>query len=181
MPRRGATLLLAAILVGLSWEIHAETDCLKRVFGVYCLGGSIRQLQQQYPAGIPSQQQGERSAIVYRQGRERTYVMAFKGKIYKVLHTYDPASQFTLNELLERLESKYGPYRDQSHYPAYARSKASKIGAIRRGEGELKHIWASPERPWRIELVWTRKLGISLAYLANALDDEQREAFISEL
>ncbi|MCU7842792.1 MAG: hypothetical protein KZQ93_03020 [Candidatus Thiodiazotropha sp. (ex Monitilora ramsayi)] len=181
MPRRGATLLMAASLVGLSWEIHADADCLKRVFGIYCLGGSIQQLRQQYPAGMPSQQQGDRSAIVYRQGRERTYVMAFKGKIYKVLHTYDPASQITLKNLREKLEAKYGPYRDRSHYPAYARTKASKIGAIRRGEGELKHVWPSSDKSWRIELEWTRKLGISLSYISTVQDTEQQEARDREL
>ncbi|MCU7916637.1 MAG: hypothetical protein KZQ65_12315 [Candidatus Thiodiazotropha sp. (ex Gloverina cf. vestifex)] len=175
MPLRQTGLFLFLLLC-VSWAARSDTGCLKQAFGSYCLGGSIQQLQRQYPAGVPAQKQGDRSAVVYQNGRERTYVMAFKGQIYKVLHTYDPASQGTLKKLKERLEAKYGAYRDHSHYPAYARTKASRIGAVRRGEGELKHVWSSPEQVWRIELEWTRKLGVSLAYLANALDDEQREA-----
>lgn len=174
MPLQRTALLL---LISLSSVVWAETapSCLKLVFDEYCLGGSMQQLRQRYPAGLP-QQQGKRSAVIYFQGRERTFVMAYEGRIYKVLHTYEPASQIQLKELQQRLEAKYGAYRDRSHYPGYARNMASQIGAIRRGEGELRYVWQFPEQTWRIELEWTRKLGITLAYLANELDDKQQAA-----
>ncbi|MET0002507.1 MAG: hypothetical protein ABW087_02695 [Candidatus Thiodiazotropha sp.] len=84
--------------------------------------------------------------------------------------------------------------RFRSHLRSYARayayrgltafaslSMAVSVGAVRRGEGELKYRWQLPTSPWRVELTWTRKLGISLAYLVNALDRQQREADESSL
>jgi hypothetical protein len=154
----------------------ASSDCLKQVFGEYCLGGSMQQLLRLQPYGMLSQQSGERRAVIYPQGRERTYVMAYQGRIYKVLHTFEPASQSKLKELLERLKSKYGAYLDRSHYPGYVRTQAARIGAIRRGEGELRYLWQSPAKDWNIELTWTRELGIALAYLANELNQTQMKA-----
>lgn len=155
--------------------------CLKQVFEGYCLGGDFLQLLRQRPGGMPAQTRGDRAAVVYPQGRERIYVMAYQGRVYKILHTFEPASQTTLKELQQHLEGKYGHFRDLSHYPTYARTKSAQIGAIRRGEGELKYVWQLPDEAWRIELAWTRKLGVSLAYLANALDDRQREAIVGGL
>ena len=167
-------LLLLLSLTTSLWAAEGGGDCLKKVFGEYCLGGSLQQLRQRQPYGIPAQHTGDRSAIIYPQGRERTYVMAYQGRIYKVLHTFEPASQIKLKDLLERLMSKYGDYRDRSHYPGYARTQASRIGSIRRGEGELHYVWQASDEAWRVELAWTRKLGISLAYLANELDRQQQ-------
>ena len=175
-PRPGFLLFLMLAVPFTPVAAEATGGCLKQVFDDYCLGGSMQQLLQSRPGGIPAQRHGERSAVVYLQGRERTYAMAYQGRIYKVLHTFEPANQLKLKELRQRLEAKYGPYRDLSHYPGYARSLATQIGAIRRGDGELRHSWQSPDRSWRIELAWTRKLGISLAYLANELEARQREA-----
>lgn len=170
-----ATLLLIMIPSLHLRAAGAAEGCLKQVFSVYCLGGSMQRLMQQRPAGIPAQNSGERSAVIYIEGRERTYVMAYQGRIYKILHTFEPASQIKLKELMQRLESKYGTHRDRSHYPPYAKTMASKIGAIRRGEGELRRSWQSADGSWRVELAWTRKLGISLAYLANELDERRRQ------
>lgn len=160
---------------------HGAEACLKRVFGEYCLGGSMQQQLQQRPYGMLSQQNGDRRAVVYLEGRERTYVMAYQGRIYKVLHTFEPASQTTLKDLLKRLESKYGAYRDHSAYPSYVRTQASRIGAIRRGEGSLRYLWQGPGEDWSIELGWTRELGISLAYLANELNQRQQQALDGDL
>ena len=167
--------LLLNIQTG-AWAANSREACLKKVFGEYCLGGSLQQLIQQQPHGMRSQESGERSAVVYPEGRERTYVMAYHGRIYKILHTFDPSNRVKLKELRERLEAKYGSYRELSQYPGYARTLASKIGAIRRGEGKLSHIWQSPDGNWSIELSWSRELGIALAYLANQLNQTQLEA-----
>lgn len=177
MPLRSLALFTLVICFQTpAWAADSDGLCLKKVFGEYCLGGSLQQLLQQRPNGMRSQQKGERSAVVYPEGRERTYVMAYQGRIYKILHTFDPANRVKLKELRQRLESKYGAYRDHSQYPGYARTLASKIGSIRRGEGELNYVWQSPDGDWRVELSWTRKLGISLAYLVKELDSRQREA-----
>ena len=177
MPLR--SLALFTLLLSFQTAVFAANSseaCLKKVFGEYCLGGSMQQLLRQRPHGMRSQENGERSAVVYPEGRERTYVMAYKGSIYKVLHTFDPANQVKLKDLRERLEAKYGAYRNLSQYPGYARTLAAKIGAIRRGEGELSYIWQSQDDNWSIELTWTRELGIALAYLAKRLNQTQLEA-----
>ena len=177
MPLR--SLALFTLLLSFQPPVLAANSseaCLKKVFGEYCLGGSMQQLLRQRPHGMRSQENSERSAVVYPEGRERTYVMAYQGRIYKILHTFDPTNRVKLKELRERLETKYGAYRNHSQYPGYARTLASKIGAIRRGEGELSYIWQSPDENWSIELSWTRELGIALAYLANQLNQAQLEA-----
>ncbi len=174
MPLRSfALLLLFALTVPQS--ALAENGCLKQVFGEYCLGGSLQRLLQRKPSGIP-QLSGDRSAVVYLQGRGRTYVMAYRDRIYKVLQTFEPATQVTLKDLNERLSAKYGPFEDLSLYPGYARNPSARISAIRRGEGELRYRWQNEGDSWRVELGWARKLGISLTYLANELDAQQQAA-----
>ncbi|MCG7877137.1 MAG: hypothetical protein AB2669_03115 [Candidatus Thiodiazotropha endolucinida] len=160
-------------------ELH--DGCLKRVFMHYCLGGSLDRLLQRRPVDMDPIVNGDRAGIIYTKGRERIYVMAFQGRIYKVLKTYEPSNQVTLQRLQRTLSEKYGKHRDISHLPKYARNMAGKIGAVRRGEGELRYHWQLPASPWHVELTWTRKLGISLAYLVNTLDRQQREADESSL
>ncbi|MCU7890897.1 MAG: hypothetical protein KZQ78_04465 [Candidatus Thiodiazotropha sp. (ex Ustalcina ferruginea)] len=153
-----------------------SNGCLKRVFMHYCLGGSMTQLLQQRPVNLEPVVDGDRTGIIYTKGRERIYVMAYQGHIYKVLQTYDSPNQVTLQRIQRTLHKKYGNHQDMSVFPNYVRNIAGRIGAVRRGEGELRYRWQLPGSPWRVELAWTRKLGISLAYLANALDQQQREA-----
>ncbi|MBT2968634.1 MAG: hypothetical protein KME56_05025 [Candidatus Thiodiazotropha sp. (ex Ctena orbiculata)] len=168
------------IVLGLSAPaVGAETSgdsCMKRVFIHYCLGGSLNRLQQQRPVKMQPIVSGERSGVIYRTGRDKVYVMAFQDRIYKVLQSYDSPSQVALQRLLRRLGNKYGKPQDLGHFPNSMRNLTAKIGAVRRGEGELIYRWQPPGSAWRVELSWTRKLGISLAYLANALDRQQREA-----
>jgi hypothetical protein len=45
----------------------------------------------------------------------------------------------------------------------------------------MRYRWQPLGVPWRVELSWTRKLGIAIAYLVNRLDREQREAEESSL
>jgi hypothetical protein len=133
-------------------------------------------LVQQRPVDMDPIVNGDRTGVIYTKGRERVYVMAYQDRIYKVLKTYDPPNQLTLQRLQRSLSKKYGTHQDVSHLPNYVRNMAGKIGAVRRGEGELRYRWQNPGSPWRVELGWTRKLGISLAYLVNALDQQQQKA-----
>ena len=168
--------LLLLALQPIAPAAGAEGGCLKMVFGDYCLGGSMQQQMQRRAGGIPAPESGERSAVVYPKGREHTYVMAFQGRIYKVLHTFEPANQSKLRELKRRLVAKYGDFLNQSQYPPYARTQTAQISAIRRGEGELSYIWQNSDGSYRVELAWSRKLGISIAYIAAELENKQRQA-----
>ncbi len=171
--------MLLLILSLASVKLFAEESgdgCLKRVFLHYCLGGKLsRQLARQ-PVDMEPIVNGDRTGIIYTKGRERVYVMAFQDRIYKILQTDDSQNQVTLQRFQRTLRSKYGNPQDISVMPGYARTLASRIGAVRRGEGEILYRWQPPGAPWRVELGWTRRLGISLAYLANELDRQQREA-----
>ena len=84
---------------------------------------------------------------------------------------------------MERLAKNFSQYfrvrlattRQQRRF-AYARSLAARIGSIRRGEGELRYLWQMADEGWSVELSWTRKLGVSLAYLADELELQQQQA-----
>jgi hypothetical protein len=180
MPRWVVLIVLSLSSMTLSAGEGID-GCLKRVFSHYCLGGSISLQLQQHPADMDPIVNGDRAGVIYAKGRERVYVMAYRGRIYKVLKTYDPSSRVTLQRLQRGLSKKYGKHRDISHLPNHARNLAGEIGAVRRGEGELKYRWQRPGSLWRVELGWSRKFGISLAYLVNALDQRQREADESSL
>ncbi|MET0067789.1 MAG: hypothetical protein ABW076_15700 [Candidatus Thiodiazotropha sp.] len=168
-------------LAGLLFAAPSRGECIRVVFDQFCLGGSFSQLLRERPAEYKPVTEGERRGVVYRADRELIYVMAYRDHIYKILHTYEPVNQVTFKELRRHLQEKYGAPVDQGNFPEYVRNMAGKIGAIRRGEGEMRWVWTLPSEPWRIELGWARKPGISIAYLANELDSEQRNARLEGL
>ncbi|MCU7936224.1 MAG: hypothetical protein KZQ99_15340 [Candidatus Thiodiazotropha sp. (ex Dulcina madagascariensis)] len=47
-------------------------------------------LLRQRPPEMQPVGNGDRLGVIYAEGRERVYVMAFEGRTYKVLHTYEP-------------------------------------------------------------------------------------------
>ena len=171
---------LAIISVAILWlsdGIAAEQQdvCLKQVFGRYCLGGSVDQaLDPGHPPQF-EQVDGERRALVFQEGPEQVYVIAFRDRVYKVVRRYRAASQLRFDDLYGLLSKEYGPGEDQSRFPPYASTPSRRLGSIRRGDGRAVHVWA-PEDGWRIELAWTREMGLSLTYVATALDAEQEAA-----
>jgi hypothetical protein len=163
------------------FAVNGQGKCARFVFDRFCLGGSFSQLLRERPANSQPMISGERAGVVYQLGREKIYVMAFQGRIYKALRTFEPSNKTTFDDLKRRMQKKYGAFQDQSHFPDYVRNRAGKIGAIRRGEGEIKNIWLPSGEAWRIELSWTRKLGISIAFIVNELDTKQRNARLEGL
>ena len=168
-------LSLMLLIVPQVSSVRADQTCTKRVFNHYCLGWDIRQLQRKRPTYIHEQSDGERFALIYTEGREKIYVMAYQGLIYKVLRQYQPATLLGYEDLRDDLEKRHGSAEDLSRFPEHARGLASKIGAIRRGEGKAMLVW-QPDEAWRVELSWTREMGLSLAYIANQMDRLQRKA-----
>jgi hypothetical protein len=141
-----------------------QQPCLKLVFNRYCLGGDVNALAQQQPPAM-RQDQGERVALVYYEGRERVYVLAWRGLVYKVLREHRIASQLRYEDLYLLLRDKYGAGEDRSSFPSDARTPGRKQIAIRRGEGRAVHVW-EPSAGWHIELSWTRETGLALAFFA---------------
>jgi len=167
----GPALAVWLLLAGL--PAHAAEDCLKLVFDQYCLGGDINSLMRQNTGMLHKQHEGDRLAVIYPEGRDLVYVLGYKGRIYKVVRKFATETQLKYDDLLAILDDKYGPSSDLSQFPAYVRSQASKIGAIRRGDGRSIHGWRPAGQQWHIRLSWTREMGLSLEYIADTLVDAQ--------
>ncbi len=171
-----STLLLTVL--GMVWAVPVmadQTTCRKLVFGRFCLGGDFNALLQRTPAPLFTQKEGERHAAVYTGVHGRRYVMSFRGRIYKVLKEDRPSTELHFNDMTALLSEKYGQPEDRSHFPHYAVSRGARIIAIRRGEAKAAMVWR-PESGWRVELSWTRELGVALSYVAEELDAQRRQA-----
>ncbi len=155
--------------------VAAQATCLKQVFGRFCLGGDINVLLQQAPAPLFTQRDGERHAAKYVGIHGRRYVMAFRGRIYKVVKEDRPSTELHFNDMTTLLSEKYGPPEDHSRFPHYAKTRGARTVSIRRGEGKAAMVWR-PQAGWHVELSWTRELGVALSYIADELDAQRRQA-----
>lgn len=151
-----------------------QDGCIKQVFGLYCLGADANALLRQRPP-TSQERDGERLALIYDQGTEQDFVMSFRGRVYKVVRQFRIETQLKYQDIYAQLREKYGDGEDRSLFPSYAETPASRQGSIRRGDGKAIHVW-TPAETWRIELTWTREFGLSLAYVDNALEAQQRAA-----
>jgi hypothetical protein len=177
---------LRALVLGLLCvpiiAVGAETPlCIRQVFQDYCLGGTLTRQLEQNPVEMQPRSKGERRGVIYHKDNEKIYVMAYKGIIYKILHTFEPESLVTLRELQRHLQRKYGRYEDRSEYPEETQNKSRQVNYIRRGEGELRYVWQLPGHAWRVELGWTRRLGVTVTYFVNELDEMQEAATLQGL
>ncbi|MGE5154278.1 MAG: hypothetical protein ACM3ST_09700 [Bdellovibrio bacteriovorus] len=151
----------------------AEDPCLKLVFGRYCLGGDVNPLLQGNPQPLVREVEGSSLALVFSEDVDQIYVLAYKGRIYKVVRGYRVATQLRFDEIYALLREKYGPGEDQSRFPEQASTPGRRLASIRRGEGRALHVWR-PADTWHIELAWTREFGLSLAYIADAIEAERQ-------
>lgn len=158
---------LSFILLSISGRALADESCLLLVFKQYCLGGDITELSHQQPGFIHQQREGERFALIYPAGREKDYVMANRGRIYKVLRKFEPSTSGHYREWRNRLTKLYGLPREESRFPLQATGLAAKISAIQRGEGRALLRWTPEASPWHVELGWTREMGLHLAYIVT--------------
>lgn len=171
---RAAALLMLVLTAG---PAVAQESCLKLVFNRFCLGGDVNALLQRDPP-MARQDDGDRSALVYTEAADTLYVLAWRGRIYKVVRRYRIATQMRFEELYVVLRDKYGAGEDRSQFPPTATTSGRRQIAIRRGEGQAVHVWPV-EGGWRIELAWTRELGLGLAYIADELERAQSAALQS--
>lgn len=177
-PSRGglawaSVLLLMLGIAGAPRDAAAEDPCLKLVFGRYCLGGDVNPLLQANPQPLARQSEGNSLALVFSDDVDQIYVLAFGGRIYKVVRSYRVATQLRFDEVYALLREKYGPGEDKSRFPEQATTSGRRLASIRRGEGRALHVWR-PADTWHIELGWTRELGLSLAYIADAIEAERQ-------
>ncbi len=166
---RGTAIALMIGLLFLARIALAEESCLKMVFGHYCLGSDVSPLLQSVPAPTVYQNVADSLALVFPDADNQLFVLAFSKRIYKVVRAYGVSTQLRFDDTYRLLREKYGPGEDQSQFPEYASSPAARLASIRRGEGRAVHHW-QPSPDWYIELSWTREMGISLSYVATALN-----------
>jgi len=167
---------LLLFLASLAFGVDAgQEDCLKMVLNRYCLGGDFQAQLRRQPLPIHRQTQGEGQGAVYLESGGRVYVMAHADRIYKVVKESRPATQLHFDELSLLLKEKYGEATDLSRFPYHARSSSARIVAIRRGEAQAIQEWR-PEGDWRVELSWTREMGVALSYIANDLEARFQQA-----
>ncbi|MBK1718796.1 hypothetical protein [Thiocystis violacea] len=172
--RRGLIRLLAGLALSsgallLTPAAVAEEPCLKMVFGRYCLGGDINQILPSSPPPAARQTQGDSLALVFPDGANQLYLLAYSNRLYKVVRAHAVSTQLAFDDIYNDLRQIYGPGTDQSRFPDYASTPAARLASIRRGEGRALHRW-EPSPAWSIELSWTRELGVSLAYIATELN-----------
>lgn len=166
---RGAAVALTIGLLLLARTALAEDPCLKTVFDRYCLGGDVSPLLQTVPAPTVYRNVADSLALAFPDGDNQLYVLAFAKRIYKVVRAYGVSTQLRFDDTYRLLREKYGPGEDQSQFPEYAETPAARLASIRRGDGRAVHQW-QPSTAWSIELAWTREMGISLSYVATALN-----------
>ena len=147
----------------------ADEGCLKLVLNSYCLGGDFNAQLRKQPRPMYQIRDGERQGVVYLEGRGKVYVMSHDGRIYKVVKESLPATQLHFDEMVLLLSEKYGQGTDRSRFPYHAKSNSARIVAIRRGEAQAIQEWR-PEPGWRVELSWTREMGVALSYVATELE-----------
>jgi hypothetical protein len=118
-PLTSASLLL--LVLGLLWGLlgaprvgAAEDPCLKLVFGRYCLGGDVNPLLQSTPQPLARETEGNSLALVFPEDVDQIYVLAFGGRIYKVVRSYRVATQLRFDEIYALLREKYGPGRTRA-------------------------------------------------------------------
>ncbi|EXJ13306.1 hypothetical protein [Imhoffiella purpurea] len=167
LAREFGILALGATLI--AGTANGDDSCLKLVFGRYCLGGDIERALRSAPSPLARQSQGDSLALVYPDGANRLYLLAFENRIYKVVRAYETATQLKFDDLYNQLREKYGLGEDRSRFPEYASTPAFKLASIRRGEGRAIHHWDA-SNAWYIELSWTREMGIALSYIATEID-----------
>lgn len=175
--------LLSAL--GLLWllagPVTAAETCTKLVFNRFCLGGDINQLARSQPGYVAEQREGERLALIYGEGSDLVYVLGYQGRIYKIVRKYDNPTLLKYDDLLQSIGGKYGQPEDLSRFPNYVRSQASRIGAIRRGDGKAVHLWRPPGERWSLALSWTREMGLSLTCSDEELMKLQQRSLLDGL
>jgi hypothetical protein len=150
----------------------AEGECLKLVFGRYCLGGDVGPLVQGPLQPLARETEGKGLALVFAEEADQVYVLSYAGRIYKVLRSHRVATQLRFEEILALLRQKYGPGEDRSRFPEGASTPGRRLAAIRRGEGRVLQVWR-PSDAWHIELSWTRETGLALASVADVIAAER--------
>ena len=141
-------------------EPQLPSDCMKVVFGSFCLGAPISTLPLN-----PARQTDEMWIYVEPQP---TAVTLVEGRIAGVGRFYTPGTWLTYRNIETDLIEKYGKGKDLSFFPSYADDSSSKETAISLKKGRAVHSWQ--QQGFTVQLKWESKENVALFYYHNELE-----------
>ncbi len=157
-------LIAAALLVNATPLRAADSDCIKEVFGQYCLGGETAQFQLTAVAG-------QDGVFTDDNGHPNTALTVRAGRLVAVERRVHPAGWREYDDWKKRLERIYRSGENASTFPRYAASRSSQLNAIRSGRGSARTDWRLDG--WTLSLIWRETDAIHLRYALRAADGDQ--------
>lgn len=136
------------------------TDCMKVVFGSYCLGGPVSSLPLN-PASKTA------DAWIYAEP-QATVVTLVDGRVASVGRLYTPGTWLTYRNVEGELLEKYGKGKDLSFFPSYADDSSSRETAINLKKGRAAHSWQ--QQGFTIQLKWESREHVVLVYFHDELE-----------
>ncbi len=130
-----------------------ESACAKKVFNQFCLGGSTDTLP-------PAEQYDEANSRFHYP--DQVSVNTKSGQIISISKRLPPGRYIHFNDWKAKLIGLYGRTTDHSTLPPYARSRSSRLNAIRAGLGYMETRWE--QKNWQILLRWANTDYIELRY-----------------
>jgi len=136
------------------------TDCVKVVFGSYCLGRPLSSLP-------PSPARKTDDMWVYLEP-QATMVTVVEGRVGAVGRLYTPGTWLTYRNVEGDLSEKYGTGKDLSFFPSYADDSSSRETAISLKKGRAVHSWQ--QQGFTIQLKWESSEHVGLIYFHDELE-----------
>jgi hypothetical protein len=135
-------------------------DCMKVVFGSFCLGGAASSL----PANPAEKAEDMR---MYRLP-EPTLARLVDGRIAGVARFYAPGTWLTYRKVESDITEKYGAGQDLSFFPSYANDSSSQETAISLKKGVAGKSWK--QQGYTIQLKWEDSQHVILMYFHDELE-----------
>lgn len=135
-------------------------DCMKLVFGSFCLGAPASSL----PSG-PARKTDDIWAYLEPQP---TIVTLVDGRVASVGKLYSPGTWLTYRNVESDLLEKYGQGKDLSFFPSYANDSDSKETAINLKKGRATRSWQ--QQGYTIQLKWENRENVVLVYFHDELE-----------
>jgi hypothetical protein len=136
------------------------SDCMKVVFGSFCLGAPISTL----PAN-PAPKSDD--MWIYAEPQP-TAVTVVESRIAVVGRFYTPGTWLTYRNLEGDLIEKYGKGKDLSFFPSYADDSSSRETAISLKKGRAIHSWQ--QQGFTVQLRWDNSEHVALLYFHDKLE-----------
>ena len=134
-------------------------DCMKVVFGAFCLGGP--------GSALPPNGTRKDNTLFYTEP-ETTAVTIVDERAAAIGRFYKPGTWLTYNRVESDLVEKYGKGKDLSFYPSYANDSSSKETSISLKTGRAIRSWQ--QVGFTIQLKWEDRDHVTLLYFHDDLE-----------